>query len=186
MQSPPAFSAVKVGGVPSYKLARQGKAETLKPRPVTIFELELTAYDDPFVNLRVRCSKGVYIRTLCADLGEVLGPGAHLAGLTRTRSGLFTLDHAVTLGKLADMAASGGFDTVMVSVDDALAAIPSIIVEDAAADKIIHGGRIPVPRPAVTGNNGPVRIHDRSGKLLALARTGEEGLLPETVFSQPV
>ena len=72
MQQPPAYSAIKVGGVPSYKLARQGKAEPLKPRSVTIHSIELTAYEDPFVSLTVRCSKGVYVRTLCADLGESL------------------------------------------------------------------------------------------------------------------
>src|SRR6266508_3641358 len=68
MQRPPAYSAVKVAGVPSYKLAREGKAELLRPRPVTIYGIELTAFEDPMVSLTIRCSKGVYIRTLCAEL----------------------------------------------------------------------------------------------------------------------
>ena len=90
MQRPPAYSAVKVAGVPSYKLAREGKAELLKPRPVTIFSIEMTSFEDPLVSLHVRCSKGVYIRTLCAEIGDALGMGAHLSGLERTRSGRFT------------------------------------------------------------------------------------------------
>ncbi len=79
MQRPPAYSAVKVAGVPSYKLAREGKAQLLKPRAITIYSIELTAFDDPVVSLLVRCSKGVYIRTLCAEIGDALGMGAHLA-----------------------------------------------------------------------------------------------------------
>jgi tRNA pseudouridine55 synthase len=86
MQRPPAYSAVKVAGVPSYKLAREGKAAPLAPRAVNIYSLELTGQDGPSVSFTVGCSKGVYVRTLSADLGEALGTGAHLTALMRTRS----------------------------------------------------------------------------------------------------
>jgi len=85
MQSPPAFSAVKIAGVPSYKLARQGRAKPNKPRPATIYSIDLTAFENPLVNLTVRCAKGVYIRSLCADIGDALYAGAHLTGLQRTK-----------------------------------------------------------------------------------------------------
>ncbi len=184
MQRPPAYSAVKVGGVPSYRRARQGRAEPLKPRRVTIYGIEVTAYEDPLVSLTVRCSKGVYIRSLCADLGDVLGPGAHLTGLVRTRSGRFRIGQAVTLGQLQDAAASGEPGKFLITTDEALADFPAVSVDQGAADKILHGGRIPLPRASFEAAvESPVRVHDPSGRLLAVARADGGGLRPELVFS---
>ncbi len=180
-QRPPAYSALKVGGVPSYKLARQGKAEPLKPRQVTIYGIELTAYDNPFVSLTIRCSKGVYIRTLCADLGEALGTGAHLVALMRTRSGRFAIGHTVTLDQIVDAAAAGALNRILIPKDEALAELPEITVEDADSAKILHGNRITMPGEVTFA--GLVRVHDRSGRLLAVARAIEEELRPELVFS---
>lgn len=184
MQRPPAYSAIKVNGVASYKLAREGKAEPLKPRQVTIFDIELTAYEDPFISLTVKCSKGVYIRTLCSDLGEVLGPGAHLAGLVRTRSGRFAIDRSVTLDQLTNAAADGTLERLLVSLDEALSDFPGHVVADDDAEKILHGGRILLPPSPIPGERaGLIRIHDRSGSLLALARAVDSELRPELVFS---
>lgn len=183
MQQPPAFSAVKVKGVASYKLAREGKAEPLKPRQITIFDIELTAYEDPFISLTVKCSKGVYIRTLCADLGETLGTGAHLTGLVRTRSGRFGIDHAVTLDRIADSAAAGTLDRVLIPLDEALADFPAVAVEETNAGKIVHGNRIPWPGDSTSMPSGLVRIHGPEGGLLALARTVSGEIRPELVFS---
>jgi tRNA pseudouridine55 synthase len=182
MQQPPVYSALKVSGVPSYKLARQGKAEPLKPRSVTISSIELQAFEDPLLSLAVRCSKGVYIRTLCADLGEVLQAGAHLTKLVRTRSGRFTIDNAVTLGRLADLAAAGSLDQALVSMDEALADIPSVAVNEPDAGRILHGNSVPwqeEPRSVAS----LLRIHDPSGKLLALGRLIRGDIRPEMVFS---
>jgi tRNA pseudouridine55 synthase len=183
-QQPPAYSALKVGGVPSYKLARKGKAEPLRPRQITIYGIDLTAYDDPFVSITVRCSRGTYIRALCADLGETLGAGAHLTGLERTRSGRFAIDRSVTLDQLADAAASGAIAQYLVSLDEALADFPELAVEEADSTKILHGNRISLrPSPSTGENAGLIRVHDRSGRLLALARTAGGELQPELVFS---
>lgn len=182
MQQPPAYSALKVAGVPSYKLARQGKAEPLKPRAVTISSIELLSFEDPLLSLAVRCSKGVYIRTLCADLGEVLRAGAHLTKLVRTRSGRFTLDHAVTLDRLAELAAADALNEVLVSMDTALADFPLVTMNDADAGRILHGNRVPWQGEFQT-NASLVRIHDAAGRLLALGKPVQGELKPEIVFS---
>ncbi len=182
MQQPPVYSALKVSGVPSYKLARQGKAEPLKPRAVTISNIELQAFEDPLLSLGVRCSKGVYIRTLCADLGEVLQAGAHLTKLVRTRSGRFTIDNTVTLDRLADLAAADALDQALVSMDEALADMPSVTVNEPEAGRILHGNSVPWQEDTLNAAS-LLRIHDPSGRLLALGRPVRGDIRPELVFS---
>jgi tRNA pseudouridine55 synthase len=185
MQQPPAFSAVKIKGVPSYKLARQGKAEPNKARAVFIRSIELTAYEDPFMRLTVRCSKGVYIRSLCAELGELLGMGAHLTGLTRTRSGRFTLEESISLEDLAEKKVAGAAGGAITSLDEALAGFPVVPLGDAGALRIAHGNRVPCPASGLM-DDGLVRLHNPSGKLVALARLAGGMLSPELVFSEMV
>lgn len=97
-QTPPVFSAIKVRGQEAYKRVRAGEAVQLAPRVVEIKEIEPRSYHWPMLELRVVCGKGVYIRSLARDLGETLGVGAYLAGLTRTRIGAFTLEQALSMG----------------------------------------------------------------------------------------
>jgi len=182
-QRPPAFSALKVSGVPSYKLAREGKAEPLKERQVTVFSLELSAYEDPLATFSVRCSKGTYIRTLCADIGAVLGMGAHLTGLARTHSGRFSLDHAVDLDRLAELAETGALAEAMVSMDEALADLPVFVVSEAEAVRISHGNRVSRREGPETTPEARVRVHDPGGSLLAIATAALTELIPEVVFS---
>ena len=99
-QIPPMHSALKRDGVPLYKLARKGETVERQPRRVEIRSLELLGRRDDLLDLRVRCSKGTYIRTLAEDIGAALGTGAHLAALRRTGSGRFRVDDAVTLEAL--------------------------------------------------------------------------------------
>jgi len=183
MQRPPAFSAVKVAGVPSYRLAREGKAELLKPRPVTIYSIELTAFKDPVVSLLVRCSKGVYIRTLCAEIGDALGMGAHLIGLERTRSGRFTIDGAVTLGRLQEMMTAGNAEQVVTPIDDALAAFPAIQISEAETERVLHGNQIFCPSSFADITSDHIRLHSPAGRLLGLARIVAGVLKPDLVFS---
>jgi tRNA pseudouridine55 synthase len=184
MQEPPVFSAIKVSGVPSYKLARQGKAKPLAPRHVTISSIDLLEYDDPFIRLSVRCSKGVYIRTLCADIGNALGMGAHLTGLVRTRSGRFRLDKAVTLESLSEAASSAAIDSVLVSIDEALAEFPVAKIDEAGAGKIVHGSSISWPEMQPAARDALIRVHGPSGSLLAVARAVAGMLKPELVFAE--
>lgn len=183
-QRPPVYSAIKIGGVPSYKLARRGEAEALKPRTVTIHEISVTGFEDPLVSVTVRCSKGVYIRSLCADIGESLGMGAHLTSLVRTRSGRFRIDDAATLGRLAEVAARGQLQELLVPMDTALVEFPIVTVDAEESRKILHGNRISLRQPLENAVKiRTLRIHDDSGRLLALATIDQGWLKPELVFS---
>ena len=102
-QLPPMVSAIKMNGVPLYKLARKGQEVERKLRPVKVASYEITRIELPEIDFTVRCTKGFYVRTYTHDIGAVLGCGAHLSNLRRTRSGKFTLERAVTIDELKTM-----------------------------------------------------------------------------------
>jgi tRNA pseudouridine55 synthase len=184
-QTPPVYSAIKVGGIASYKLARLGKAAPLKPRPVTIHALELLEYNDPLVRLSVRCSKGAYIRTLCSDIGAALGTGAHMTNLRRTASGSFRIEDSVTLDQVTMAASEGGVGDMIISMNRALENIPFISVNADDSTKIANGVRITGREAIFRVDRDLVRIHDHSGELLALGSTRNGELRPLTVFADP-
>lgn len=95
LQTPPAYSACKIGGTHAYHLARRGAEVSIKPRPVHIYGIELTGFALPDIRIRVHCGKGTYIRSLARDIGEALGSGAYLTSLRRTRVGQYAADHAM-------------------------------------------------------------------------------------------
>jgi tRNA pseudouridine55 synthase len=97
MQTPPMVSAVKKDGVPLYKLARKGKTVEREPRLIHVYAFELLSAEFPDVTFRLRCTKGTYVRTLCAEIGESLGCGAHLAALRRTEAGPLSVENALPL-----------------------------------------------------------------------------------------
>lgn len=103
MQTPPMVSAVKKDGVPLYKLARKGKTVERKPKLVHVYTFALVDFTPPTAAFRVKCTKGTYVRTLCADVGDALGCGAHVEALRRTSSGDFDVQNAVTLVDLLAM-----------------------------------------------------------------------------------
>ncbi len=107
MQVPPMVSAAKKNGVPLYKLARQGKTVERQPKLVRIHEFKLCEFNPPMASFRIHSSKGVYVRTLCADIGEALGCGAHLAQLRRESSGVFSLCDAMPLDALLALDRNG-------------------------------------------------------------------------------
>jgi tRNA pseudouridine55 synthase len=102
-QLPPMVSAIKKGGVPLYKLARQGKVIERQPRLVHVYRYEIQRVELPEVDFLVECSKGFYVRTYCHDIGETLKCGAHLKKLRRTRSGNFNVQNALTYNQLEAM-----------------------------------------------------------------------------------
>ena len=107
-QVPPVFSACKVEGKRAYELARQGEAVELKSKTLVIDELELLAYDMPYIKIRVVCSKGTYIRALARDIGQALRSGAHLTELIRTRVGEVTLDQCMSPEEIDDFLEENG------------------------------------------------------------------------------
>lgn len=99
-QVPPAYSAVKINGIRAYDLARQGKEVEIPSRKVTIYNIELLSFNLPKAMLKIECSKGTYIRSICRDIGDMLGTRAYMSFLLRTRTGSFTLDNAYTLEEI--------------------------------------------------------------------------------------
>ena len=104
MQTPPMVSAVKIDGVPLYKLARKGIEVPREPRLVHIYNFRFSAYQEPLAHFRIACTKGTYVRSIAHDLGQKLGCGGHLATLRRVTSGKFDVAHAIPLAEVLKLA----------------------------------------------------------------------------------
>lgn len=163
LQTPPMYSAVKVAGRRLYELARAGKEVERAAREVTVHELVLRDFSATQVRLSVRCSKGFFVRSLAAQLGEALGCGAHLAALRRTHSGPFSLADAVPLAAILETPQSAG--PRMLSMERALADLEAVTVSALDAVRVRHGGAVEVA-PSVQGT---VRVLGPGGELLAVA-----------------
>ena len=129
-QVPPMYSALKVNGKKLYELAREGKEVERKARPVRILEIEILDMQLPVVKMRVACSKGTYIRTLCADIGEKLGCGGTMKSLVRSKVSEFILDEALTLGQLQKLKDAGRLLEAVMPVDGCFAECPALHVKE--------------------------------------------------------
>ncbi|HYN87402.1 MAG TPA: tRNA pseudouridine(55) synthase TruB [Ardenticatenaceae bacterium] len=150
-QVPPIYSAIKQEGEALYAKARRGEVVSVPPRLVTIYALDLLDYQPPRLELRVRCSKGTYIRSLAHDLGQALGTGAFLQALRREASGPFTLDQAQTLATLEQTAANGGgqhpsLPDLLLPPGTGLDGLPVVPVTPDQARALAHGRVIDAPR----------------------------------------
>ncbi len=164
-QVPPAFSALKRDGVPMYRLARAGKEVRPKPRKVTIEALELESWEPPLLTLRVVCSSGTYVRSLAHDLGQAIGCGAHLAGLTRLASGAFTLAEAHPLDEIEAAAGAGDLVRLILPMDFGIRWMPAVTFAGRDRWRILHGQ----PAQAAGGTPAPIaRAYDADGNFLAL------------------
>ena len=182
-QSPPPFSAKKVGGTPAYLLARLDKPVKIEPVLVSVRELELTAYDRGLATVRVVCSSGFYVRSLAHDLGQTLGCGAHLETLRRTRAGEFTLDRSVPLDTIQHEGREAA--ARLLPMTELLQRLPQVVVNDRGARRAAHGNQLALEdladRPALAGSPGPVRVFDAGGTLLAIGQPGAGGVLQPVV-----
>lgn len=168
-QVPPMYSAVKVDGRRLYDLARKGKTVERKPRPVTIYELELLGREgETGFRLRCACSKGTYIRTLCHDIGQALGCGGAMASLRRTAAAGFTLADAVTLEAVQEKG-----EALLRPVDSLFAVYPALTVRSAGQEKRVRCGN-PITLPGTV--DGLCRLYGQDGAFLCLSRA-ENGLL---------
>src|SRR5712692_4389088 len=149
-QVPPMYSAVKVKGVPLYKSARAGRTVPRSPREFTVRSLEIRSIvpTPPTLDVTfdVVCSKGTYVRTLCADIGEALGVGGHLAGLERRRVGRFSIDDALSLDELAELAEREAVESRLYSTAMALTDLPALVIDEVASRNIRHGVAVPATR----------------------------------------
>lgn len=186
MQVPPMYSALKRDGKPLYEYARAGITLEREARRVTIHLLELIDYQAPFLTLRVRCSKGTYVRVLGEDIGAALGCGAHLKVLRRTEVGRLTLDHAVTLEQLASTPETERA-ALLAPVDALLSTFPLVRLPEELAKRFLHGQRIPLIKEGVCApvHPGRVRVYrDNGGNLLGTAQLLEYGILaPERLIA---
>lgn len=139
-QVPPMYSAIKKDGRRMYELARKGQTLDLPARKCVIHGIEyMEQTDENTHRIRVHCGKGVYIRTLCHDIGQALGCGAHMASLRRTAAGIFTLDHAFTPEQVQAMADEGRLADALVAPDAPLAYIPDVRVGKEHLHAVLNG-----------------------------------------------
>jgi tRNA pseudouridine55 synthase len=170
-QLPPMHSAIKRGGVPLYRLARQGKDVEREPRRVRIVDIELTGFAPPRVELRVRCSKGTYIRTLAEDIGKALGTGAHLGALRRTGSGRFRVDNAIALPALHELSPAARAGRVL-SLGSLVEGLPRVELDAGAEARLRNGQALQISGLA----DGIVAVMRPDGALIGLG-CGEAGRL---------
>ena len=175
-QVPPMYSALKYNGQPLYKLARKGIQIEIKPRNITIYNLGLLEYTDDTITIKVRSSKGTYIRSLAMDIGNKLNCGGHLIALQRTKSGPFSLEESYTLEELKDL-----------SFDDKLATISHIesVFEDKTSytlaeeekEDLYKRGKFPLKEEL----NGTIKLYDE-GKFVAIAEFDKGILINKRFF----
>ncbi|MCI5928072.1 MAG: tRNA pseudouridine(55) synthase TruB [Pseudoflavonifractor capillosus] len=170
LQIPPMYSAIKRDGKKLYELARKGQEVEREPRPVTIYGLEVVDQTGPAdYLLRVQCSKGTYVRTLCHDIGQALGCGGCMYSLRRTEAAGFSLDQAVTLDTLLS---AEDPQSLLLPVDAYFAGRPILILKAGPEKKVRNGAAVSVPQAA----DGQYRVYGESGAFLALGQVSN-GLL---------
>ena len=197
-QMPPAFSAKKVHGRPAYELARKKKSFVLKAVEVEVFEYRLLEIAGNIARFSIECSSGTYIRSLAQEMGEKLGCGAHLAEITRTAVGEFSLDQAIKLEELAEAAQAGKLASCMIALENLLLNFPRMNVLPVIEKRVRHGskfnisvsqiqpGRVELPPGSTMQLDGGapkpprLRVFGQQDKLIAIA----EALVPRTY--QPI
>ena len=139
LQTPPAYSALKLEGEPAYRRARRGEAVEQAPRPVEIYALRLCSWAPPDLEIEVLCGKGTYIRSLAHDLGRAAGSAAHLVALERRAVGAFTLDDAVSLPELESRVEEGRWRDLLYPLDEALLHYPALVVSADDVSRLLNG-----------------------------------------------
>ena len=168
MQVPPMYSALKVNGQKLYDLARKGKEVERQPRPITIHELTLLGMEAEGVRLRVRCSKGTYIRTLCKDIGQALGCGGCMAELRRVAAGEYTAQEAVPLQELLE---TENPEQYLRPVDSMFRNYPQVTLSEKQETRCRNGNSFSVQMA-----DGTYRAYSREGEFLMLAKV-ESGVM---------
>ncbi len=164
-QLPPMYSAVKIGGQKLYELARRGIETAREPRHITISALELLDMTGNDVIMRVVCSKGTYIRTLCHDIGSVLGCGGAMFSLRRTRAGTFQLKDAVTLTEFETIFNTGNLTGLIRPIDFLFSDYPAVSIDERYRAKCLNGADFPIGM-----DDGLYRVYDENSIFLMLGR----------------
>lgn len=168
MQIPPMYSALKVNGQKLYELARKGKEVPREPRPITVYELTFLGFENGGIRLRVHCSKGTYIRTLCKDIGEALGCGGCMESLRRVAAGEYTVSDAIPLQTLLDAEDPSPY---LRDVSTMFRNYPSAALTENQEKRCRNGNSF-----SITLSDGTYRAYSRTGEFLMLAKV-EKGVM---------
>lgn len=179
-QTPPMFSAIKMNGKPLYELARKGIDVERKPRQVQIHSIDILEFNMPYLRLRVSCSKGTYMRSLCNDIGLALGVGAHVTELVRTRIGDFTLENSASLEELP------GKTAAMHSIDEALKHLRGVQLDRDGYARARHGNPVSLGKEhegAVSRSGSFVRLQDPEGKTFGIGKVYPDSIKIVRLFN---
>lgn len=180
MQTPPMYSAVKVGGQPLYKLARRGKTVARPARPVVIHALQLLGRENETdFCLRIACGKGTYVRVLLEDIGRALGVPATMAALRRTASGPYTLEMAYTLDELQRAREAGTLESLLLSVESVFTCLPAVEVNGETRRRLLNGA----PTYRFPARDGRYRALC-AGEFLGVCRVEKHILTVEKLFCE--
>ena len=186
MQIPPMYSAIRQNGKRLYELAREGITVEREARPVTFYEIRAERIELPRVYLTVSCSKGTYIRTLCHDIGERLGCGGCMEGLTRIRSGEFTLSDCHTLSEIEEAVHNGTLSDMILSPEQVLASFPAMHALEEGRKLLENGNPLPEELLTEPFREGWGRMYTNDGTFVGIyAWNGQkQKYFPVTMFYQ--
>ncbi len=170
-QVPPMYSAIKQNGKKLYELARQGIEVERKSRTVTIHSIDILKIDGARVTMEVSCSKGTYVRTLCADIGAALGTGACMSALRRVKTGMFTLADSHTLESLHALKERGELRSAVIDVEELFTQYPRITLNEKQVGSVTNGVQM-----TYRSAEGMYRLYDNNGKFLCISELKNEKL----------
>lgn len=167
-QIPPMYSAIKVGGKKLYELARRGESVERKSRRISINSIDVVGEDGDDLLLKVSCSKGTYIRTLCHDIGEKLDCGACMSSLRRTAAGAFLIENAHSIEEIQAAAANGDLQNFLLPLDTLFAQYPVLTVNENRTKRLKTGNII-----NFNASDGKYRVYSESGEFLLLGEISD-------------
>lgn len=178
LQSPPSYSAIKINGVRSYDLARQGINIDIPKRKVIVYNINILKYDLPRVMLEIQCSKGTYIRSICNDIGEKIGCGAYMSFLLRSSTGRFNLSNSFTLEEIG----RENIASILASPAEALN-LKEIYVNERMAKKILNGNQVNIDHCGDYLDNELVKVYISPDKFAAIGRINKNTLYIEKLLT---
>ena len=170
-QIPPMYSAIKIGGKKLYELARKGQSVERAPRKITVSSIEIIGREGGDYLLKIACSKGTYVRTLCNDIGASLGCGACMSSLRRISAGAFSVESAHSIDEVENAANEGQLVDITLPVDTLFSALPELKVPESTANRLKTGNII-----KISAADGDYRVYSDSGEFLLVGKV-ENGKL---------
>lgn len=177
LQTPPQYSAKKIGGERMYALARRKETVAPVPVPVTVHRIGLKRFEPPELEFEVDCSSGTYIRSIARDVGETLGVGGHLTALRRTRIGDRSVEDSLAIAELGNPDA---VSRALIPPAAAVGHLPRVTLDPEEAEIVAHGGRI--RRRFEPPSDGPIALLSPEGRLAAIGFPSEDVIHPRKVF----